>query len=258
MAHLPDATRSRFYVGVGLFMVVLNLAGFLPSFIDPSRRVGPPTLGIMIHAVLAASWILLFLGQSFLVLRARTSVHRRVGLAGAVLAFAMIGSGVITVTKSAHRGFDLSGDIARVAVPPGAPPPTAADHAVGMFPPLLAFANFGVLTGLGLWFRHRPEVHKRLMVLGLSQLVSTPLIHLTGFLVGIWPSLHGALSPVWLAGFLLPFGLAVHDRVSSGRIHALSLWIPLLLILETFGLFALVMPTQAWRQAALWLVSAAR
>ena len=54
-----------------------------------------------------------------------------------------------------------------------------------MLPVLLAFANFGILVALGLWFRHRPAVHKRLMLLALRSLVQTPAIHLGGSLIGL-------------------------------------------------------------------------
>ena len=106
-----------------------------------------------------------------------------------------------------------------------------------MFPLLLAFANFGILTGLGLSFRHRPAVHKRLMLLALGVLVLTPLIHLSGHLIGRWPGLYAPLNlGIFIAANALPFSVAVHDKVSDGRVHPISLWVPVLLIVETFGL----------------------
>jgi hypothetical protein len=80
---------------------------------------------------------------------------------------------------------------------------------------------------------------------------------------------HGALAGAWLLFFLvqtlnlailiaanaLPFSVAVHDKVSDGRVHPISLWVPVLLIVETFGLIAVVMPSDGWRRLALWLVS---
>ena len=125
-----------------------------------------------------------------------------------------------------------------------------------MLPPLLGFANFGILTGLGLAFRRRPAVHKRLMLLALSPLVVTPLIHLSP-LIGRWPGLYGTPLnlAVLIAANALPFVVAAHDKVSDGRVHPISLWVPVLLIIETFGLIAVVMPSDGWRRLALWLVS---
>jgi hypothetical protein len=94
------------------------------------------------------------------------------------------------------------------------------------------------------------------MLLALGILVLTPLIHLSGHLLGRWPGLSGV--PISLAFFIanaLPLSVAVHDKVSDGRVHPISLWVPVLLIIETFGLIAVVMPSEGWRRLALWLVS---
>jgi len=193
-AARPEVNRrrmkSRFYVGAAVFMILLNVAGFAPSLIDQSRRVAPPTWLVTAHGALAGAWLLFFLIQTTLVATRRTAIHRRLGVAGPFIAFAMIAVGSMTVIDLARRGYDLSGDIARAAGPSGSPAPTGQERAVRMFPLLLAFANFGILTGLGLAFRHRPAVHKRLMVLALGLLVLTPLIHLSGHLIGRWPGLY--------------------------------------------------------------------
>jgi hypothetical protein len=136
--------------------------------IDQSRRVAPPTWLVTAHGALAGAWLLFFLFQTTLVATRRTAIHRRLGVAGPLIAFAMIAVGSMTVIDLARRGYDLSGDIARAAGPPGSRVPTGEELAVTMLPALLAFANFGILTGLALLFRHRPAVHKRLMLLALG------------------------------------------------------------------------------------------
>jgi len=260
-AARPEVNRqqmkSRFYVGAAVFVILLNMAGFLPSLIDQSRRVGPPTWLVTAHGALAGAWLLFFLIQTTLVATRRTAIHRRLGVAGLFIAFAMIAIGSLTVIDLTRRGYDLSGDLARAAFAPGSPPLAREDFAAAMLPPLLGFANFGILTGLGLAFRRRSAVHKRLILLALSPLVLTPLIHLSGHLIGRWPGLYGAPLnlAVLIAANALPFAVAVHDKVSDGRVHPISLWVPVLLIVETFALIAVVMPSDGWRRLAMWLVS---
>ena len=144
-AARPEVNRpqmkSRFYVGAAVFMILLNVAGFAPSLIDPSRRVAPPTWLVTAHGALAGAWLLFFLIQTTLVASRRTAIHRRLGVAGPFIAFAMIAVGSMTVIDLARRGYDLSGDIARAAGPPGSRAPTVEGLAVTMFPALLAFAN---------------------------------------------------------------------------------------------------------------------
>jgi hypothetical protein len=36
-------TGQGFYVGFGIFVILLSFAGFAPSLIDQSRRFAPPT-----------------------------------------------------------------------------------------------------------------------------------------------------------------------------------------------------------------------
>jgi hypothetical protein len=260
-AARPEVNRqqmkSRFYVGAAVFVILLNVAGFAPSLVDQSRRVAQPTWLMTVHAALASAWLLFFLGQTTLVATRRTAIHRRLGVAGPFIAFAMIAVGSLTVIDLSRRGYDLSGDLARAAFAPGSPPLAREEFAALMLPPLLGFANFGILTGLGLAFRHRPAVHKRLMLLALGLLVLTPLLHLSGHLIGRWPGLYA--SPLNLAVLIaanaLPFSVAVHDKVSDGRVHPISMWVPVLLIVESFGFIAVVMPSDEWRRLALWLVS---
>ena len=62
----------------------------------------------------------------------------------------------------------------------------------------------------------------------------TPLIHLSGHLIGRWPGLYSALNlAILIAANALPFSVAVHDKVSDGRVHPISLWVPVLRIIET-------------------------
>jgi hypothetical protein len=85
--------------------------------IDQSRRVAPPTWLVTAHGALAGAWLLFFLVQTTLVATRRTAIHRRLGVAGPLIAFAMIAVGSMTVIDLARRGYDLSGDIARAAGP---------------------------------------------------------------------------------------------------------------------------------------------
>ena len=76
-------------------------------------------------------------------------------------------------------------------------------------------------------------------------IVLTPLIHLSGHLIGRWPGLSGAplnLAILIVAHALL-FAVAVHDKVSDGRVHPISLWVPVLLIVERVGLIGVVTPS---------------
>ena len=224
----------RFYVGAGVFSILLAFAGFGPSLIDHSRRYAPPEALYIAHGATALAWLALFLAQATLVARGRVAMHRRLGWAGPVIAAAVIVMGVAIVIDGAFRQSDLSGDVARFALAPGAPPFTEAQSIAGIWGPLGVLLTFTILVAAGLLFRHRPEVHKRLMVFALVPLGLESLLHLSGNLVGRVPASQGVLQGFWLTtSFLLVAVLPIYDKVSRGRIHPASVWIPVLFVVWT-------------------------
>lgn len=248
MAGIRPRVGRWFYINVGLLMILLNVVAFAPGIIDPSRRNAPLPLTPLVtaHAIVSAAWLVLFLAQVTLVATRRVALHRRAGIAGALLALAFVGVGCFTVIEQARRGFDLSGDISRLA-PPGAPPDPAATLSILFF-----FLSFAVLVGLGFCYRSRPAVHKRLMLLAMiGALAPTPLAHL----IGHWPSLQARAGVIVLVATLIVLSAsAIHDRVSEGRIHPVSLTVPVLLVVWQVVVNAVVVPSAAWRRFAAWLM----
>ncbi len=47
---------------------------------------------------------------------------------------------------------------------------------------------------------------------------------------------------------------AIHDRVSHGRIHPVSLWVPVLVFAWMNLLPFVVLPSTTWREFAAWLI----
>ena len=257
----PAATTNRwqvrgwFYISAALFMVVLSVAGFGPSIIDQSRRNAPPTPLVVAHGIVGSAWLLMFLTQATLAATRRIAVHRRLGVVSPVLAVVMIVLGYMTIIEEARRGYDLSGDLTRASAPPGSPPPSAAEFvALDLGSGLAGFLTFGVLVAAGLWYRHRPDIHKRLMLFALMPLAIEPVIHLTGYIVGRWPATHGVLGIIGMAIPILLLAVsAIFDKVLQGRIHPVSLWVPVLMIVEDVVL-RMVLPSAAWHEIAGWLI----
>jgi hypothetical protein len=48
--------------------------------------------------------------------------------------------------------------------------------------------------------------------------------------------------------------LPIHDRLTSGRIHPVSLWGAILIFAVLTVFFLVIAPTPAWRDFAEWLV----
>ena len=253
--RLPRVRRS-FYVATAAFVILLNVLGFGPSLLDGSMRNGPPSALVIVHGLVGSAWLLLFLVQTTLAATGRISIHRRLGVTAPVLVVLLVWLTFQMTIEMIRRGHDLSGDLFRPAGPPGGPVPPVAevDGGLGAF---VSSLNFGMLVAAGWWNRRRPEIHKRLMLVALLSLAGVPLLHLVGYAVRRWPDLCGpAVTAVPFVGAnLLLFAGAVHDRVTSGRVHPISVWVPLALIATSMLLFLAVAPSAPWRQFTAWLAS---
>jgi hypothetical protein len=234
-----------FYVGLTLFLIVLNIVAFAPAIISPAtRRVPLPLTGlVLLHAILATAWMLLFLAQVTLVATGRVALHRRLGICVALLSVAFVITGCVTIIEQTRRGFDLSGDLT---------PPDTPVSAAFILAPVNAFVLFVLLVAAALWYRKRPAIHKRLMMLAmLGPMMGAPIAHI----IGHWPVLHpyaGPLAPV--IGLALMSALAIHDRWSQGRIHPVSLW-GALGIFVWFGVFfGAIAQSSAWQHFAAWVI----
>jgi hypothetical protein len=229
-------------------MILLNIIAFTPSLVDPSRRNAPLPLTplVLLHAVVSVGWLLVFLGQTTLAATSRVTTHRRVGVAGAAISFAVVVLGVLVVMAQARRGFDLSGDIARLPLPTGVDG-LSATIALLFFP-----VQFGVLVGAALWYRYRPRTHKRLMLFAaLAGMTPTPVAHIIGHWVGPQPWAD-ALFP--LSALFFVSLIAVYERVTEGHVHPVTLWLGVLVVAMERVLTLVVQRTEAWRSFAQWLV----
>src|SRR5262245_55285836 len=268
VAETPGVTRSmherpqrshqtarRFYIGAGVFSILLAFAGFGPSLIDHSRRFAPPSALYIAHGATAFAWLALFLAQALLVARGRGAVHRRLGWVGPVIAAAVIGLGVSIVIDGAFRQSDLSGDVARLVLRPGAPPFTEAESIAGIWGPLGVLLNFSILVAAGLLFRNRPEVHKRLMVFSLVPLALESILHLSGTLVGRVPVAQSVLQGFWVtASLLLLVVIPIYDKVSKGRIHPATVWITVLFVAWTVLSNAVIFRSAPAFKLASWIL----
>jgi hypothetical protein len=230
----------RFYVSMGLVAVVVVVAGFGPGFASPHRKA-PVTPLLWVHGGLFSAWLVVYLLQATLVAAGRADLHRRLGPISLALVPAMIATGYAASIAMARRGFDVSGDLAVEGDPLGA-----------LVFPLGDLVSFAVLVAAALWFRRRPGIHKRLMLLAtVGSLMAAPLAHLLGrlpVLRDIPPIILIPLAVLYLSG-------AVYDRFTSGRFHPVSLWGGVALLAWAQFRAAILGPSDAWHAFAAWLVN---
>jgi hypothetical protein len=141
----------RLFVWTAILFAGIVLAGFARTYYLKGLFQTPalPSALVHLHGALMTAWVALFATQVFLVSTRRVRTHQRLGIIGAMLAAAVIVVGLRTAMGQAARG----------VAPPGVPP------LVFMVVPTMDMAVFAVLFAAALYYRRRPEYHKRLMVL---------------------------------------------------------------------------------------------
>lgn len=235
-----SAADRWFYVILTIFVILVNLVAFSPSLLNPSTRTVPLPLASLdlAHVFVSVTWLLVFLAQVTLVAAGQVSVHRQLGVLGVLLSAVFTVVTWLVLVEGARRGFDLSGDL----VPRG----TSTDPATFLAASgsLIPFAAF---VAAAVWYRKRPALHKRLMMLALLTSTGAPIAHV----VGHWP----AVASYALAGGTLLFFLpAIRDRVRERRIHPVSLWGAVFSLLWTSSFIGVFAQTVVWRNFAEWVV----
>src|ERR1700738_963593 len=94
-----------FFLGMAALLLGSVFLGFARSYYLAGMFHAPlPSVIIHVHGALFSRWILFLLAQTTLVASGRTDVHRRIGIAGFLLACLMVVVGVWAATNSLGRG----------------------------------------------------------------------------------------------------------------------------------------------------------
>src|SRR6476659_9612672 len=94
-----------FFSAMAVLILATVFAGFAPSYYFAGIFRAPlPSRIIHVHGAVFSCWILLLITQTSLVSAGRVDVHRRLGIAGFVLACLMVVVGVLAATNALVRG----------------------------------------------------------------------------------------------------------------------------------------------------------
>src|ERR1700686_1544670 len=94
-----------FFSTMAVLLLGSVFLGFAHSYYLAGMFHAPlPSVIVHVHGAIFSSWILFLLVQTTLVAAGRTDVHRRIGIAGFLLACLMVVVGVWAATNSLGRG----------------------------------------------------------------------------------------------------------------------------------------------------------
>lgn len=225
-----------FFSGTALLMLATVFVGFGPTYYWAGVFRAPlPSFILHLHGAAFTCWILLLVTQTSLVAAGRVDIHRRLGVAGFLLACLMVILGVLAATDTLVRE---GGPIGR-------------DPQAFFLVPLTDMLVFSTLIFLAFRARSNPPAHKRLIFVATTSLMIAAVARWPLELVHRKPARAGLLS----CSFLL--FLALYDLWSRHKIHRVTLWAGASLVLVQQIRIPLG-KTAAWHQFAGWVQSVAR
>jgi hypothetical protein len=237
------AAERRFFSVMALVALAVIFTGFATSYYlwpltratrFPAGQPISPSLPLVVHlhALAFSGWLILLTIQSRLVVRGDMARHRRLGRLGAGFVPIMVLTGLVTAVTGARAGWN-----------PGGPYRDALSF---MFVGVADLIVFTSLTAAGLAWRTRPDLHKRLMLLGTIGGLMWPAITRMPVVAGRLPLMFGLLATLVLAPAIRDFAVRSHARWLSLTVG--------LAILATFPLRLAIGNSEVWRSFAGWIV----
>lgn len=231
--------ERRFFTLVTSAIAIVVLIGFARTFFlralfPEAQSFAAPEPVFFIHGLFFVAWIGLLVLQALLIRVRRVDLHRIFGWVGVGLACLVVLLGTYGSLIAAQR---LGGFIG-VPLPPSQ----------FLIFPILDMVLFAAFFAFAVIWRDNPQIHKRLMVLAAVNLVEAAIIRIP---IGI----IGAGAPFTSRGlsYLFIVALIVWDYRSSGRIHRVTLWGGLLIVVS-FPIRMLISQTSVWTELASRLV----
>jgi hypothetical protein len=196
--------RNFFLIYVALMWVGI-LRGFIPQIIKHVKTHAPAYPSIVhVHAFAFVGWLTLFTAQVLLIRSGRRDLHRKLGVAGVVLAALMLVIGPMTAVVVDRLQLTL-------------PHPDPGFLVVQMVD-ILSFA--GLVVPAFIW-RKDPSVHKRLILLATLYITDAGFSRWQGDAMQAWfgDGFWGNAAQLYFGSDLLILGVGLYDWVTRKRIH---------------------------------------
>jgi hypothetical protein len=221
--------QKYFYFFMSLLIAAVVIFGFSETIENKliHRRPFPPFI-LYIHAAVFFGWILFFILQSALVRIRAVRWHKRIGWFGVGLAIAMLVVGVSTAIAMAR----FNRLILHARYP-------EANLLVSLFD----ITAFTIPFALAIYWRKKPEFHRRLQLMACCALTSAAF--------GRFPPPLAAFGTLYLGVDILILFAVVRDLIVERRIHPVyQFGLPSFVAGQAFVLYTVVHHSVWWLNAA--------
>jgi len=224
----PAGQGRLFHAGMAVALLLTAVAGFGPTYFFKPVHPSPPLSPLLhVHGMVFTAWLVLLIVQTGLVRAERVDLHKRLGIVGALLAALMVCLGLAVGIDAARRGAAADGM-------------TPLGFMIFPFGQALLFGGF---IAAGLWYRRKPEIHRRFILLG-SITILTPAI-------SRMVDKRSVLALFLTLTFVIV--AMIHDGLTRRRVHPVYI-VGGLVLLVSGPLRAVIATTAAWQSFARLLV----
>jgi hypothetical protein len=213
----PKTFLSRyFYLCMSLVLAALVIWGFSRTVNAHLFHANPPRpLLLWIHGAAFSTWVVFFIAQSALVRARKVSVHRWLGWFGAGLAAVMVVLGLtiaVVMTRFDSVVLQQKGVEAFLSIP------------------FVDMISFGSCIAMAIYWRKKPEYHRRLIFIASCQLMDAA-IGRSDFMFN-----HNLFYPA--LDCLIALGM-VRDWVVDKSVHKVYLYaLPSLILVQSLAIYA--------------------
>ena len=187
-----------FYLFAACVFLVIVAIGFQQFYLHGRAPGGVPVTPqivplVVLHGVLMSTWILLLIVQSGLIVGGNRKLHMSLGAIGGVVAVLLVIVGISTAIASVHYN------------PEGYKDTWGARRFLSFM--LVNISGFGVLSGIGLKFKARPEIHRPMMLLATLFVAGTGGLFRIPYVIGptlsVIHSIFAGWAPMLALGVVL-------------------------------------------------------
>ena len=230
------ASDRRFYTGVAIGTALIIFAGFAQTYYLKGLFRTPPLRPLLhIHGLIMTTWFVLFFVQVRLVAAHRTDLHRRLGVAGAVVAGLVLVVGTAVALSQGHLHL--------IKNETSSEPPL-----IFLTIPLGGLLLFGTFVATAIFLRRRPDYHKRLMVLSCLSILPPGIDRLPLYFIE-----NAERLTLFGLNDLCVVICVAYDAFKSRRLHPAWVWGgAMFLTLQILTL--LVRNTSLWLRIAGWML----
>jgi hypothetical protein len=237
-ARARERVRGSFFFWISIVLLAFLVVGFSPTlYLRPAFDVQPIPGYLYVHGAVLTAWFVWLVIQTSMIRSGRVTTHRKLGVAGALLAIAVCFAGPMAsigvVSRIANLGVDFSSDMSVAAPELGVEGVTVIRFVSGVFwgnfTSIIIFAGFVAAAVL---LRRNTETHKRLMVLASISIVGPALARISRI-----PVFGGEDGPFTMTVMLsLLVAVLAHDFVVRRRPYVVSvIGIGILILLGMIG-----------------------